>query len=287
MSRPIKQGIDYFPMDVDLDGKFEFIEAKHGITGFGVIVKLYQRIYKEGYFLKWSDETALLFSKKVGVNIDEINAILEDCFKYDIFSNRVFSRNKVLTSSGIQKRFVSAITRRKEVYLCKSLIVIDVNSLINVNINWVNADNKTQSKGKKSIVKESIAETGELITKIIEEFKIAHGSYEIIDFDEERKAATKILEIYKKKYLDSNDEDTLIGLRFLFDKYVQIDNDWMRCRMSLPFMVKNWNTINKMLKDGKTKDAGVKAIRNRNDPVTMRTGGAVIGDVLKKVSGDE
>ena len=59
MSRPIKQGLDYFPMDVDLDEKFELLEAKHGLLGFAVIIKLFQRIYREGYFLKWNEETAL------------------------------------------------------------------------------------------------------------------------------------------------------------------------------------------------------------------------------------
>ena len=31
-----KSGIDYFPLDVILDEKFELIEAEYGLTGFGV-----------------------------------------------------------------------------------------------------------------------------------------------------------------------------------------------------------------------------------------------------------
>jgi hypothetical protein len=59
MSRPIKQGLDYFPMDVEVDDKIELIEAKHGISGFGILVKLFQKIYKEGYYLNWNEETLL------------------------------------------------------------------------------------------------------------------------------------------------------------------------------------------------------------------------------------
>ena len=44
-------------MDVEMDDKVELIEAKHGITGFGVLVKLYQKIYKEGYFINVTEET--------------------------------------------------------------------------------------------------------------------------------------------------------------------------------------------------------------------------------------
>ena len=45
MPRPIKNGVDYFPLDVHLDKKFELIEAEFGLTGFAVVVKLLQRIY--------------------------------------------------------------------------------------------------------------------------------------------------------------------------------------------------------------------------------------------------
>jgi len=31
MSRPLKIGIDYFPLDTGLDEKFELMEAKHGM----------------------------------------------------------------------------------------------------------------------------------------------------------------------------------------------------------------------------------------------------------------
>ena len=43
MARPQKEGLDYFPFDVDMDqdDKVALIEAKHGITGFGVVVKLF------------------------------------------------------------------------------------------------------------------------------------------------------------------------------------------------------------------------------------------------------
>ena len=38
----IKSGLDFFPLDVCLDKKFELIEAEYGLTGFGVIVHLLQ-----------------------------------------------------------------------------------------------------------------------------------------------------------------------------------------------------------------------------------------------------
>ncbi len=160
MSRPIKQGLDYFPMDVEIDDKIELIEAKYGITGFGVVVKLFQKIYKEGYYHDWNEETLLLFSKRINVDINQITAIINDCFHYKILDEKLYSQYKILTSTGIQKRYFNATNRRKELFLYKNYIIVDINK-INVHINWINDDNSTQSKVKKSKGEKSIKEKGE------------------------------------------------------------------------------------------------------------------------------
>lgn len=152
MSRPIKQGLDYFPMDVEVDDKIELIEAKHGIAGFGVIVKLFQKIYKEGYYLNWSEETLLLFSKRINVDINLVSAVINDCFQYRILNKDIYDQYKIFTSTGIQKRYFNATGRRKELYLCKKYTLVDINK-INVYINWIDDDSSTQSKVKYSKVK--------------------------------------------------------------------------------------------------------------------------------------
>ena len=61
-----KSGLEYFPLDVVLDDKFELIEAEFGLTGFAVIVKLFQKIYGgQGYYCEWTNEVALLFAKRI------------------------------------------------------------------------------------------------------------------------------------------------------------------------------------------------------------------------------
>ena len=42
-----KEGIDFFPLNCQLDEKIELIEAQYGLKGFAVVVKLFQRIYGE------------------------------------------------------------------------------------------------------------------------------------------------------------------------------------------------------------------------------------------------
>ena len=160
MSRPIKQGLDYFPLDVDCDDKIELIEAKHGISGFGIIIKLFQKIYKEGYYINCNEESLLLFSKRINVDINLVNEVINDCLGYNIFNKELHKNYNILTSSGIQKRYFNAIERRKTINCIKNY-VIDDNNLINVNINWIETCNSTQSKVKKS--KEEKEEEKEII----------------------------------------------------------------------------------------------------------------------------
>jgi hypothetical protein len=154
--RLIKKGLDYFPMDVEIDDKIELIEAKHGITGFGILVKLFQKIYKdEGYYMNCTEETLLIFSKRINVNINTINDVINDCLKYGIFDNNKFEQYKILTSNGIQKRYLNAAERRKEIIMEENYIIVDINS-INVNINVINSYKSTQRKGKERKGEESI-----------------------------------------------------------------------------------------------------------------------------------
>jgi hypothetical protein len=154
MARNVKSGLDYFPLDVDTDDKFELIEAKHELIGFAIIIKLFQRIYKAGYYLEWNDEKLLIFKKSINVDINTINDVINDCLKYGIFNEALFKKYKILTSSGIQKRYFQACERRKILNLHKEFIIVDINET-NVNINWINDDKSTQRKEKKIKEKKS------------------------------------------------------------------------------------------------------------------------------------
>lgn len=173
MARPIKEGLDYFPLDVDIDtdDKIAMIEALHGIEGFGILIKLFMKIYKESYFYEWDKREQLLFSKRVNVDINTVNEVVNDCINEGIFNKYLYQAFCVLTSKGIQKRYLEAIKRRKEVVFRKELFLIDDvkpivgnssiavllidanNNKVNVNNNAINDVISTQRK-EKEIIKE-------------------------------------------------------------------------------------------------------------------------------------
>lgn len=163
MARPIKEGLDYFPLDVDMDqdDKIALIEASHGLVGFGIVVKILMKIYSNGYFYEWGEKEQLLFSRRINVDINLINDVINDCLKWGLFSEELYKKHGILSSAGIQRRYLEACIRRKQVKIMADYLLLDqkeVNSyknLVIVGNNSKNVDIKTQSKVKESKVKKS------------------------------------------------------------------------------------------------------------------------------------
>ena len=156
-----KSGIDYFPLDVVLDEKFELIEAEYGLTGFGVIVRLLQEIYgKAGYYIEWTTEVALLFARKVGLGGNVVSEIVEASIRRGMFDREKYDKYHVLTSRGIQKRYFEAVSRRKVLEVDENILLVNVDLLCpnvdirakNVDIFSENVNISEQSKEEKSKV---------------------------------------------------------------------------------------------------------------------------------------
>lgn len=159
-----KSGIDYFPLDVTLNAKFELIEAEFGLTGFGVVVHLLQEIYgKAGYYIEWTEEVALLFARKVGLGGSVVSEIIEASIRRGMFDKEKYDKYHVLTSKGIQERYFEAVSRRKTLEVDYNILLVDVSQILpnvyisakNVNIFSKNADIERQSKVEKSRVEKS------------------------------------------------------------------------------------------------------------------------------------
>lgn len=163
MARPNKAGLDYFELDCHLDEKVRLIQAEFGLKGFAVVVKLYQKIYSEfGYYCEWNDDSLLLFASENGVSgrgeKNLISEIISACIKRNIFSEELYREFGILTSKGIQKRYLNAVSRREKVELKKEYLLLGVDknnknvviNQVNVNKNTVNDNSNSQSKVEKS-----------------------------------------------------------------------------------------------------------------------------------------
>ena len=117
MGRPISEGLTYFPLDIDFfdDEKVQFVSARFGVKGDGIIVRLLCKIYRQGYAIKFDDDVALLFARSVGdINLHGlVKDIVNELLRRGFFDEGIFKRFGLLTSKGIQKRYTKICTDSK------------------------------------------------------------------------------------------------------------------------------------------------------------------------------
>lgn len=162
MARPKKSGLDYFPLDcmAGIDDEIELVEAEYGLEGFAIFIKLLQKIYKSGYYIEWTEKEQLQFSKRVNVDINRVNACIMTFTKWGLMNKSIFEEYQVLTSKGIQKRFLLAIDKRTSCEMYKEYLLleeIEVNAYKNLVIvckTHHNVDINPQSKVKQIESKE-------------------------------------------------------------------------------------------------------------------------------------
>lgn len=231
----MKNGIPYFPLDCQLDDKFELIEAEFGLQGFSVVVKLLQKIYGgEGYYCEWTKEVALLFSKNLGLGVGVVSEIVSASVKRGIFSDTLFSKHEILSSKGIQKRYFEAVSRRKRVevkkdYLLISADILPKNAYIseeNVNISSKNADISKQRKEEERREENSKED--------IRQVKLAMRTKSFI------KPTTEQIKAYCQEHGYSIDE------QYFYNYYES--NGWMVGRNKMKdwqATVRNWHKRNK------------------------------------------
>jgi len=119
MSGQPKVGLDYSPWSTDIfdnDTKIDELLDTQGWIGFSVYFFLCQKAYaSDGYFYRWSYGNAATTARRMGGGIDseKVVNVVNACLKIGLFDKTLFDSDGILTSCGIQKRFVEAISRRR------------------------------------------------------------------------------------------------------------------------------------------------------------------------------
>lgn len=119
MSGRPKQGIDYAGWSVDIfdgDKKIDKLLDAKGWKGFGIYFFLCQRAYKvNGYFYEWGYDDCATTARKMGGGISSgtVKETVDYCLQVDLFDKRLFDEWGVLTSRGIQRRFWTVLSERR------------------------------------------------------------------------------------------------------------------------------------------------------------------------------
>ena len=127
MARPQKEGLDYFPLDTDIaeDEKVLYLEAETGLEGFAIYVKLLSTIYRNNYYMMWTETQLSIYSRRFFVDKNTLSTVVSVCNNIGLFDKNLFEKYGILTSHGIQTRYLLALERRSNVTLIDEYCLLD------------------------------------------------------------------------------------------------------------------------------------------------------------------
>lgn len=164
MARPTAKGVEYFPLNVNFinDLKVRKLLLSCGAEAIAVLIYLLSTIYKdEGYYVEIHEDEIDLIALDVNVTPEFVLEVINKACEVRLFDVNLYNNFNILTSKGIQERYLKITERRKNSVVITQFNLINVyNNSVNVNNNSINVDNNsvnvyksTQSKVKESKVK--------------------------------------------------------------------------------------------------------------------------------------
>ena len=161
MARPIKEGFDYFPLDVDFfqDIKIRKLIKYQGEKAVSVLICLLCNIYKQGYYIRWDKDLAFVISEQSGCKEVFVSEILKNCLNIGIFSKQMFDEKQVFTSIEIQNQYKIICENAKRKVIKTEFFIV------NTELTLVNSELSTQSKVKERKEKENIKINNKKIIK--------------------------------------------------------------------------------------------------------------------------
>ena len=227
MPRPQKEGIDYFPFDIDFfsDPKIKILKARYGVDGIAIYMYLLCEIYRSGYYIRFNEDSQYIISDDLKMSPDKVMQVLKFLLERSLFDNKLFQSDAVLTSAGIQKRFQFAVKERAKKNPIeiegfwilpeeKTEPFIKVNSFLNKSGNNVgysgkNSDTSRELSLKESKVKESKENKSKDISPELSKSTRQEAVYELILNDGSYyPVCTQEIEKYRSLYpaVDINQE---------------------------------------------------------------------------------
>ena len=159
MARPNKEGLDYFPFDIDLFQDIrirKLIKYQSGkaITVYALLLCI---IYKDGYYVRWDKELPFIISEQTGFEEAYVLEVINSCLKLGLFNEELYTSDGILTSKGIQERYkkICDLCRRKSEISEFSLISSEETGFSSEETGFsseempINSAKSTQSKVKK------------------------------------------------------------------------------------------------------------------------------------------
>lgn len=242
MGRPTKQGIDYFPLDVGFftDIKIRKISRACGSQSASILICLLCNIYKgNGYYVVWDKDMPFVIADEVGVSEGAVNEVVIKALQVGFFNSELYDKYNILTSSGIQKRYILATYQRKERVLNENYVISCANNPVSCTNNSINCIESTQRKENKKEKKENT-------TKVVQKKETAAKAAPI-NIDKRKDAFYESLKPFLSKYPKEM-------LRKFYDYWSEMNKSGTKMRFELE---KTWE-VSKRLATWASRDTNFK-----------------------------
>lgn len=128
-----QDGIDYFPLDTGFlrDKKVLLIKGKYGAKGILILIHILCRIYEEhGYYINWDEDDCFLSADAIGsgVSPELTTQVVNECVVRSMFDEQLYNEFGILTSHGIQWRFIRAAKKRENIEFYQEYFLLDTSN---------------------------------------------------------------------------------------------------------------------------------------------------------------
>jgi len=157
MGRNKKEGLSYFPFDVDFfqDLKIRKLIKYQGSNAIAIYAFILCNIYKDGYYIRWDNDLPFIISEQTGYEESYIVEVINCCLDIGLFSKNLFDSERVITSFGIQDRYrkINDLCRRKS-DISEYMLISSEEKRISSEEMPITSAKSTQRKEKEIEVKE-------------------------------------------------------------------------------------------------------------------------------------
>lgn len=157
MGRNKKDGLSYFPFDVDFfqDLKIRKLIKYQGSNAIAIYAFILCNIYKDGYYIRWDNDLPFIISEQTGYEESYIVEVINCCLDIGLFSKNLFDSERVITSFGIQDRYrkINDLCRRKS-DISEYMLISSEEKRISSEEMPITSAKSTQRKEKEIEVKE-------------------------------------------------------------------------------------------------------------------------------------
>lgn len=122
MARPLKEGLLYFSFDTDFfyaDRKIKALRSRYGSDGLVFYIYLLTEIYRNGYYIRWDEDSVDNAMVDLGLTEGLIKQIMTFLVSRSLLTRSTLANSDtIITSPGIQKRYQEAVkSLRRDIFV--------------------------------------------------------------------------------------------------------------------------------------------------------------------------